>query len=78
MVTENGDDLLEQFPRRIQITLGGCPSKKLRSWKSASFDTIANPCWAAPDGVVIGSLQAGVLDMRRARVEVHEDGDETG
>src|SRR5204863_7395590 len=28
---------LEPFPRPIQITLGGCPSRKLRSWKSASL-----------------------------------------
>src|SRR5205823_4153648 len=32
----------------------------------------------SPDGVVIGSLKANLADMRRARVEVAEDGEETG
>ena len=36
-----------QFPRWIQITFGGGPSRKLRWWKSASFETIAKPWRAA-------------------------------
>src|SRR5438128_10143291 len=41
---------------------------------------MANP-WLGgvlPDGVVVGSLQADLADMRRARVEVCESGQKTG
>ncbi len=34
---------VEQFPRRSQTTLGGCPNNRVRCWKSLSFDTITNP-----------------------------------
>ena len=39
--------LVEQLPRRIQTTFGGCPRRKLSWWKSESLDTIAKPCAAA-------------------------------
>src|SRR2546422_5189361 len=41
---------------------------------------MANP-WLGgvlPDGVVVGSLQADLADMRRARVQVCESGQKTG
>jgi YD repeat-containing protein len=33
---------VEQFPRRIQITFGGAPYRKLNWWKSESSETIVN------------------------------------
>src|SRR5712664_2659439 len=32
----------------------------------------------SPDGVVVGSLQANLADMRRVRMEVADEGEETG
>src|SRR3989442_5292534 len=32
----------------------------------------------SPDGVVVGSLQANLADMRRVRIEVADEGEETG
>ncbi len=34
---------VEQLPRRIQLSLDGCPRRKLRWPKPESFDTIAKP-----------------------------------
>ena len=38
---------VEQLPRRIHTTFGGCPRTKLRWWKCASSETMTNPCAAA-------------------------------
>ena len=32
-----------QLPRRIQMTFGGGPRRKLTWWKSESFETIVRP-----------------------------------
>jgi hypothetical protein len=32
----------------------------------------------SPDGIVVGSLQAKLADMPRARIEIAEEGEETG
>ena len=61
--------LVEQFPRRIQTTLGGWPSRKLRWWNSPvlGHDDVAMPGRVVPHGVVRGPRQADVANVRRFR-----------
>jgi hypothetical protein len=51
---------VEQFSRRIQITLGGWPSRKLRSWKSA-FSRF----WSSSSLTPAESTRTCALDRRR-------------
>ena len=42
----------EQLPSLTHTTLGGCPNRRARCWKSLSFDTITSPCAASSVAVL--------------------------
>src|SRR5437773_8735430 len=81
MVTENGRDLVRRaVPSSNPDYFGRVPPQKA---PLVEIGVLRNYCEPAlrgvpPDGVVIGSLQANLADMRRARIEVREEGEEAG
>src|SRR5437899_10635035 len=81
MVPENGHDLLRRaVPSPDPDHLRRVPQQE------APFVEIGIPRddrepmlgSVSPDGVVVGSLQANLADMRRVRIEVADEGEETG
>jgi len=81
MVTENGDDLAcRAVPSPNPDYLGRVPQQEAPLVEIGILRDDREPMLGgvSPDGIVIGSLQANLADMRRARVEVREDGEETG